>query len=121
VPVFLFPNKLATPDQQVPIDVFDRDSWEELLSPENIQVAESVGYTSDADIAAFKGESLVISALEFPEDAPSRREVFAQRSWGLVLDVDDKVVLSLAELQERLAGTFFVAFSSFSSTVETPR
>lgn len=121
MPIFVFPNKLASAAEQVPLDVFDRDAWEELLSPQNVRVAESEGCVSDFEITSFKGDAFVLSALEFPEDAKSRREVYAQRSWGLILDVDDKVVLSLPELQERLAGTFFVAFSSFSSTVETPR
>lgn len=121
MPIFRYPSYAHKPNQATPIDPLDRDHWEKILHPRNLRSAEAEGLTDEKSIKEFKEYSPALSALEYPPDGTSRREAHAQRSWGLILDVDDKVVLSLDELKERLDGFLFVAFSSFSSTPETPR
>lgn len=121
MPIFHYPNCFQKPDQGTPIDPFDADGWEQLLHPRRLKTAEDAGFTEPEAIKKFKEDSPCFTALEFPEGAQYRREAHATRSWGLILDVDDKVVLSLDQLKERLQGTLFIAFSSFSSTPETPR
>lgn len=121
MPIFYYPSKESPAASQIRIDHSDRDAWERLLSPHLLKVATQEGWETLVEFKAFKDSSRALSALEFPHDAPMRRAPFAVGSWGLVLDVDDKVVLPFAELRSRLDGIQFICFSSFNSTEETPR